>query len=338
MSEKLFVPQLNPNDADVELTHWYRKHGEAVKKGELLCDFTTSKAVYQHESPGSGFLAIVAPEKKRLKTGALLALLCATEKEAREASAGHAESGGGKAPVFSNAAKARLASLGLKESDFAGHEFVTEKMVAERASGGKPGGISLAKEREIDLLRGAQHSALRSSLSVQLDWAAPQASLDRKELNREGYLAWCVSQALAEHPRFLLGYGEEGRPPVTIAYALDLGAGVKPLLAKDCAGWAAERWAEQITDWSLRLMRNEVRAEELHDGNGGFTITDLSSQGVLFFEPLLVGNQSAILGIGGDLEARNPLLTFTLAFDHRVHDGRTAAAFLKALKARAREA
>lgn len=206
-------------------------------------------------------------------------------------------------------------------------------MVTERSAGAESPGRSLAKDQEIMMLQAA-HQALRSSLSVQLGAADLQKRLDRKELNREGYLAWCVCQALREHPRFLTRYGhDDSKAPLNIAYALDMGAGVRPMLAKDAGGWTAEKWAEQIVDWSLRLMRNEVKLEELHDGNGGFTITDLSSQGVLFFEPLLVGSQSAILGIGGDLEASDPLITFTLAFDHRVHDGRTAAALLKTLKA-----
>lgn len=334
MSEKLLVPQLNPNDSEVELTHWYVKHGQAVKKGDLLCDFTTSKAVVQHESPGNGFVAIVAPAMKRLRAGTLMALLCATEKEAKEAKAKVTEGIETKAPVFSNSAKAKLVELGFKESDFHGQEFVTEKMVTEKSAGTKAGGRSLAKDHEIMMLQVANHQALRSSLSIQLDAAELQKRLDKKELNREGYLAWCVCQALREHPRFLLSFGQEEKKnlPMTIAYALDMGAGVRPLLAKDAGGWSAEKWAEQIVDWSLRLMRNEIKLEELHDGQGGFTITDLSSQGILFFEPLLVGSQSAILAIGGDFEAKNPLLTFTLAFDHRVHDGRTGAAFLKTLK------
>jgi pyruvate/2-oxoglutarate dehydrogenase complex dihydrolipoamide acyltransferase (E2) component len=333
MSEKLLVPQLNPNDSEVELTHWYVKHGQAVKKGDLLCDFTTSKAGVQHESPGNGFVAIMAPAMKRLRAGTLMALLCATEKEAKEATAKVTEGRETKAPVFSNSAKAKLAELGLKESDFQGHEFVTEKMVTEKPVGTKAGGRSLAKDHEIMMLQVANNSALRSSLSVQLDAAELQKRLDKKELNREGYLAWCVCQALREHPRFLTCFGqEEKNPAMHIAYALDMGAGVRPMLAKDAGGWSAEKWAEQIVDWSLRLMRSEIKLEELHEGNGGFTITDLSSQGILFFEPLLVGTQSAILGIGGDLDAKNPMLTFTLAFDHRVHDGRTGAAFLKTLK------
>jgi pyruvate/2-oxoglutarate dehydrogenase complex dihydrolipoamide acyltransferase (E2) component len=80
------------------------------------------------------------------------------------------------------------------------------------------------------------------------------------------------------------------------------------------------------------LARNEIKPEEI--GTGRFTITDLSSQGILFFEPLLVARQSAILGIGGDFDISKPVLSLTLAFDHRVHDGRQVSEFLKKLKAR----
>jgi pyruvate/2-oxoglutarate dehydrogenase complex dihydrolipoamide acyltransferase (E2) component len=333
VSNRLLVPQLNPNDPEVELSQWHKKNGERVKKGDLLCDFTSSKAVYQHESSAEGFLAQAAPRGSRLKAGALLGILCATEKEAlaTNASQESAGSGGIARPVFSLAALAGLKELGLKESDFSGHEFVTEKMVTARAGKANLSATSLAKEKEIEALTQANTKAIRSSLSVQLEAKGMLAKLDKIEITREAHVARCVARALKTHPRFLLRFGEVNpEPAVDIGFALDLGAGVRLLKASNADSWTSEKWMEQITDWSLRLMRNEIRLEELDSGR--FTITDLSSLGILFFEPLLVGSQSAILGVGGDLEAATPLLTFTLAFDHRVHDGRQAAMFLTDLK------
>lgn len=335
VSNKLLVPQLNPNDPEVELSQWHKKNGERVRKGDLLCDFTSSKAVYQHESSGEGFLAHAAPRGARLKAGALLGLLCATEKEALSAKVAALPPDGVKShsgPVFSHSAKAKLRELGLNESDFAGHEFVTEKMVAAGSGRSEGSQASLAKEKEIEALADGYRNALRSSLSVQVEAKGMLARLDKKEITREGHVAHSVAQTLKKHPRFLLRSGEENSsPPVDLSYALDLGNGVRLLKAMGADSWTSEKWMEQITDWSLRLMRNEITHEEL--GIARFTITDLSSLGVLFFEPLLVGNQSAILGVGGDFEATVPVLTLTLAFDHRVHNGRQAAEFLRDLKA-----
>ena len=64
-----------------------------------------------------------------------------------------------------------------------------------------------------------------------------------------------------------------------------------------------------------------------------FTITDLSSQDVLFFTPLINMGNSAILGISA-VDKKLNRSTLSLTFDHRVTDGNIAAAFLKELPKR----
>ena len=64
-----------------------------------------------------------------------------------------------------------------------------------------------------------------------------------------------------------------------------------------------------------------------------FTITDLSSEEVAFFRPLVNFMNSAILGISA-IDEKLGRCIFTVTFDHRVTEGKLVARFLKELKAR----
>lgn len=70
---------------------------------------------------------------------------------------------------------------------------------------------------------------------------------------------------------------------------------------------------------------------------GTFTITDLSGEGVSSFRPLINQGQSAILGVCSEVFAPGGKVgrfDLTLAFDHQLTEGRTAARFLNDLRER----
>jgi pyruvate/2-oxoglutarate dehydrogenase complex dihydrolipoamide acyltransferase (E2) component len=68
---------------------------------------------------------------------------------------------------------------------------------------------------------------------------------------------------------------------------------------------------------------------------GTFTISDLSADGISHFHPLISQGQSAILGVGGELDGvGNETLYLTLAFDHQLAEGRKAAQFVRELAGR----
>jgi pyruvate dehydrogenase E2 component (dihydrolipoamide acetyltransferase) len=67
---------------------------------------------------------------------------------------------------------------------------------------------------------------------------------------------------------------------------------------------------------------------------GTFTVTDLSGDGISFFQPLISQGQSAILGVGSDRSQREEVFYLTLAFDHQLTEGRAAARFLTELRER----
>lgn len=197
--------------------------------------------------------------------------------------------------------------------------------------------LSRIKRVESRLLAWSTREAIRSSVSVLVPTAGrvrlETADPDAAE-NRTPFLIQACATLLRRYP--LLNaccLGEEVRryEQVHIGYAIDGGKGLKvPVLreadTRTLAAIAAER----------RRFVTEYLAESLRPvefAGGTFTITDLSGAGVLTCDPLLSEGQSGILGIGaehGPLDSLQQQLV--LAFDHRLVEGRMAAAFLNDLK------
>jgi hypothetical protein len=79
-----------------------------------------------------------------------------------------------------------------------------------------------------------------------------------------------------------------------------------------------------------RYLDNSLGLDDL--AGGTFTVSDLSTDGICFFNPLITQGQGAILGVSSDTTAAGEeMLYLTLAFDHHLAEGRLAAQFLKEL-------
>ncbi|MGE0764166.1 MAG: 2-oxo acid dehydrogenase subunit E2 [Bdellovibrionales bacterium] len=331
MNKPLTVPRLNPNDNEVELAVWHKKTGDKISVGDPICDFATTKAAFIFEAESEGYLKQKAAKSARLSVGDVFAEICASVEEAQKVDVKPAAAAS-IATTFTRKALQKMRELGLSRDDFQNHAFVTEKTVLERTKGGA-GGLSILKEAEIAALN-MSGAALRSSLTMLASAKTLKDISSRTNVSVQAYIAWATAQTLQEKARFLNRFpaSESTKTSVDLGYALDMGTGTRSFLAKDCQTWSAERWGEQVVDWGMRLLRNQIRLEEL--GSGDFTLTDLSSEGIFSFEPLLVAGQSAILGVAGELGGGEPRVSLTLSFDHRVHDGRQAAQFLKAMRAK----
>jgi pyruvate/2-oxoglutarate dehydrogenase complex dihydrolipoamide acyltransferase (E2) component len=189
--------------------------------------------------------------------------------------------------------------------------------------------ISHQKRLEIEALQRGGDTV--SGVSIQF-WPKP---LLAKGMGLLPFVVREVAALLAEFPLFAAWYERERifyYDKIRVGLALDTENGLKVVNLGDPRESKPEQLHERIMDLVLRDMRNELTTE--HTERSTFTITDLSALGVLTFEPLINGRQSAVLGIAGDQSAPDQPITLILRFDHRVLTGRQAAQFLNALKAR----
>ena len=65
MAEKIIMPQGGQDITEGRVVRWHKAEGDPVKKGEVICEVETEKAVFEVESPLDGvLLKIIVAEGK----------------------------------------------------------------------------------------------------------------------------------------------------------------------------------------------------------------------------------------------------------------------------------
>jgi pyruvate/2-oxoglutarate dehydrogenase complex dihydrolipoamide acyltransferase (E2) component len=147
-----------------------------------------------------------------------------------------------------------------------------------------------------------------------------------------------VSRLLRKHPTFNAVYRSNEMcvfDQVNIGFAIDDGRGLKVPVIRQCDQLALSEVSTKMREHTIAYLEDRLSPEDLSGGT--FTVSDLSAFDVTHFSPLISGDQSAILGIGSEVflpDAAAGLYHLTLAFDHQLSDGRTAALFLNELRLR----
>ena len=184
-------------------------------------------------------------------------------------------------------------------------------------------------------------------LSHDVDLAAASAWLEATNAAREpaarllmgALFLKAVALALHKHKAFNGFYREGGFTPsaaVHIGTAVSIrGGGLVAPAIHDTDQLDLDTIMAKMRDLVARVRAGSLRSSELADPT--VTVSSLGERGVEGMYSIIYPPQVAILGIGkvverprvvaGKIEAR-PLVTFTLAGDHRVSDGHRGALLL----------
>lgn len=126
---------------------------------------------------------------------------------------------------------------------------------------------------------------------------------------------------------------------IGMAVAIRGGGLVSPAI-HDCESLDPDQMMEKLRDLAARAREGRLRSSELSDAT--ITVSSLGERGVEALYGIIYPPQVAIVGFGavtrrpvaaGDSIAVRPLMTATLAADHRVSDGHLGARFLKEINA-----
>jgi pyruvate dehydrogenase E2 component (dihydrolipoamide acetyltransferase) len=147
------------------------------------------------------------------------------------------------------------------------------------------------------------------------------------------------SVAIRDHPDIILQLNEDGlfRPErINIGLAVQASEGLIVPVIRD----ADMRTIVDLARESKRLvdgvLRNRLNPADLEQGT--FTVSNLGSDGIDAFTPIINLPQSAVLGVGAirpsvevldGVPAVVSMITLSLTFDHRTIDGQPAARFLR---------
>jgi len=198
--------------------------------------------------------------------------------------------------------------------------------------------LSSVKKREIEYLSEVQSTGLTSTINSIVETEGIFVQLNRSLKYFKNSLLPVIiyetGRLLKKFPAlnaYFTGDGIAYYNDVNVGFAIDIDKGLKVLKVNGSAEKGIADIEEDIMMLSNRYLDDTLKIDDLTDIS--FTITDLSSEGVAFFRPLVNMMNSAILGVSAiDEKLQRCILSCT--FDHRVTEGKQVAIFLKELKDR----
>jgi len=274
--------------------------------------------------------------------------------------------------LFSSEAFRLLESSGLNHAIFTGRDFVSKLDVEQilgisekKAVKNKPSEIKSAtpgnavkarttlpidqskviieklssnKKREIEYLSEVQSTGLTSTINTIIEtegiFTYINPSLKYLKNSLLPVILYETGRLLQKYPLLNAYYTGESiavYKNINVGFAIDIDKGLKVLKVADTASRSVAEIENSIMELSNCYLDDSLKIEDLIDVS--FTITDLSSEAVAFFRPLVNMMNSAILGVSA-IDEKLQRCTLSLTFDHRVTEGKYVAQFLKELKDR----
>ena len=176
-------------------------------------------------------------------------------------------------------------------------------------------------------------------LSVREEFKAASTLRGSEVPTITGMFAKLVAAALQHHPQLLHQWTDGGivvPDGVHLAIAVDTEHGLLAPVLRNVSELPLAEITRQLPALVQRARARQLAPAELQGGT--FTLSNLGRYAGDGFTPILNLPQSAILGIGrtrreptvvGDKIVIGDQVSLSLTFDHRVHDGAPAAAFLQ---------
>ncbi|RAW84812.1 condensation domain-containing protein [Photorhabdus laumondii] len=371
MKNTIILEKLSANDETMLISEWLVEEGDYVTVGQMIARVEASKAIVEIHSPMSGYLLKRYQAGDEVAVGNVIAEIVqeptsTPTKEDPDASMFQVDRSNATAR-FSKAATAylehhridpsKLGFSGLITLDYLRQHFAVEEHIqkpftttllaaphesdkilslVENITTTEP--IEVSKQAEIRILSDAQNGSLPSSITVQFNSINLREKL-RNDTNSSGqifpYLLWILGITLQDWPQ-LRSYYEKQRihrySTVNIGVAIDMNHGLRVPVIRQINQLALPNVEAAVADYVCRYHENKLSLEDVTGAT--FTVSDLSGQNVLHFQPMLNKQQCAILGIGGDKDLEGYPMSLTLVFDHRVITGAIAAQFLNDFKRR----
>jgi pyruvate dehydrogenase E2 component (dihydrolipoamide acetyltransferase) len=363
MSREFRMPSLGADMEAGTLVKWQIEPGRHVRRGDVVALVETEKGIIDIESFDDGVVErLVVQPGTRVPVGTALALFEGTETVVAPAAPepppqapAAVAAGGTPAPVrtarprASPAARARAAErkLDLAEIQGTGPEGVITVVDVERAT-----------PRERTLRNAIAASMSRSKreiphyyLQLAMDFSSASAWLEGFNSTRSPperllpavLLIKATARAAEGQGNFNGYFGDRGYEPaatvnVGVAIALRGGGLLAPAIL-DANRKSLPDLMRELVGLVARARGGHLRSSEVAAAT--LTVTSLGEEGVDALFPIINPPQVAIVGfgsvlprpwaVGQSIEVR-PVLTVTLAADHRVTDGREGARFLAAIR------
>jgi pyruvate dehydrogenase E2 component (dihydrolipoamide acetyltransferase) len=366
---KIVMPRLSLTMKMGSVVQWFKKEGDHVEKGEPIVEVLSEKVTYDVEAPASGVLRkILAEEGMDLPVDATLAFIASPDEElpeseieatpsvnlVEEVAKAEKEGGAVKERVSASPAAKRLAreqNIDLTQVQGTGPEG---RIVEEDVRRCIEGQLELAPrvKEELPLMGIRKTTADRVAFSFR---TAPHSfiimDVDMKNAGKlrektgASYTAILVlasAEALRENPTVnatLRDGNIRVYDDINIGVAVSTEKGLVVPIIRNADKKQLAQISSELEELAERARQGRLSKE--HVTGGTFTVTNLGMYNVDMFLPIINPPEAAILAAGRIAEkpiivnkevTAKPLMTLTLAYDHRIIDGAPAAVFLRKIK------
>ena len=186
-------------------------------------------------------------------------------------------------------------------------------------------------------------TAPHSTVIMEVDMTNAAKVHSERQISYTELLIKAVAEALKKHPLLNSTLVEDEKIKayadinIGVAVATEQGLVVPVIHYADKKTF--EKIAAELRDLSEKAKEGKLAKEDLSGGT--FTITNLGMYGVDLFMPIINPPEAAILAVGqivnkpvveGKEIMIKPVMTLSLAYDHRIVDGAPAAQFLEEIK------
>jgi pyruvate dehydrogenase E2 component (dihydrolipoamide acetyltransferase) len=343
------------------LVAWQIKPGDVVKRGDVVAAVETDKGVVDVEIFADGKVEKLLVEAgTHVPVGTVLAELSSEgepDVTAPKAAPSPQPPPQQDRQKISPAARARAHELGIDLTSVVGTGPGGVITLADVSKPAGPAPAAPAPERTGDMRQVIAKAMSRSKreiphyyLSLTCCFAPARDWLDRhnaaapieQRLLPAALFVKAVALAVRALPEFNGSYRDDEFVPATavnvgMAIAMRGGRLVAPAIL-DAADKPLPAIMSELRDLTTRVRAGHMRASEL--ASSTITVTSLAEEGVETIMPVIYPPQVAIVGIGAIVERPwivggavqvAPVVTLTLAADHRVSDGRAGARFLRSI-------
>ena len=357
------MPSLGADMTSGLLVAWRVEPGDRVEHGQIIAEIETAKGLFEVEVFEDGVVEqlLIEPGEEQVPVGTPLAKIV-TEADATKVPDVPAEA----APrqKVSPVARRRAAELGvdLKQVKGSGADGVIQLVDVEAAAAAvEPAAKTAPPTKKIEPSVNGMRQAIAAAMSrsnseiphyylaseIDMSWAQQFLSEQNQQRSIKERLLpvvlplKAVAVALQKVPQ-LNGYYVDGQlqpqEQVNIGFTISLRKG--GLLTPALLGveqMDLDQLMAALSDLIGRTRTGKLRGSELI--SAGITVTSLGDLGVQTVFGVIYPPQVALIGLGkivarpwaehGELSSR-PVLTATLAADHRASDGLLGAKFLDA--------
>src|SRR3989339_1986904 len=312
MATEIFIPKMGANIDVVDIGKIYKSEGDKVKKGEILFEIITDKATFDIEADADGI--ILSLECREGQTIKVLEVLGYIGYEGEQIPIKNTQISQNQKDIKATPAAKKLAKdnnieLSITFSNFNGiikeHDvidYINNNNITDQIDTAKEK-LSPRKLAEIkNLTKNKEYiySSITISLPTnKLKEKIKKFSEDNKiRLSIFEYITYIAAKSIEKYPLINSYYENEmiiKYKNINIGIAMNGENGLIVPVLYNTNNLDLLSLSEKMKELIMKNIKNKFELNDIE--NCTFTITDLSSYGVINFIPVINFKQCAILGI-----------------------------------------